>query len=357
MSDVGSARNLRFERFESRLLLTGGVFNFALEHGNCDSEQLLPINQQASVQANTAQPKEHAQNTPRTQAEPAQSASTPSANLRIESAQLQASTPISLTAPPQSQAELRQPNIVDAAIAALANETSSEVGSESTLDLLTDKVSIIQSDATSQIVGTESLIAQQGNTRGTSLSDRPSLVDDSYIDLAPLDPFESLTEDSDPWQLEFRTIPLLKQFHERPISEQLFGDRSELTDQLIQGWLGGPGGLIALEQIILPANQFPHDAGIVNAGLQSTVALHRSLNLAAGSVTPALSGQVLDAIMASLEKMSASEVQPVTEPSAFRIPRVVYPTAAVVATTIAITIAARRKHKHPLSNLQFTNVQ
>ncbi|MEZ6079704.1 MAG: hypothetical protein R3C56_29750 [Pirellulaceae bacterium] len=318
MSDIGSARILRFERFESRLLLAGEVFEFASDHGNLDSEQLLPINQQEFVRANTAQPKELAQNAPRTRAEPAENASPPSVNLRIESAPLQASSPLSLTASPPSQAELRQPNIVDAAIGALANETSSEVDSESTLDQLTDVVSIIQAEATSQIVGTESLTAQQENTRGTSLSDRPSLVDDSYIDLAPIDPFESLTEDSDPWQLESRTIPLLKQIHERPIREQLLGDRAELLDPWMQGWLGGTGGMIALEHIVCPRIRFPHDAGIVNAGLQSTVALHRSLNLAAGIVTPALSGQVLDAIMASLEKMSASEVQPVIEPSPIR---------------------------------------
>ena len=354
MNDVDAVRILRLERLESRSLLAGGVFDFTVFHGNFKAERPSPINQPAIVQDNPARPQVVAQDTTRTRAEPAQNASVSSASVTIESAALQASPPNSLSPSALPQAELRQPNAIDAAVVALANENSSVVDSESTIELLTDEVSSMRSEETLPVVETESLTARQVNAFGLSLSDRSSTLGDDYIELTPLDPFESVTEESNPWQLESRIIPLIKQAHERPMVEQPLGERAELINQWMQD---GLGELIALEQVILPANKFPLEATLGSANLQSTVALHRSLNLVAGSLSPALSGQVLDEIMASFERMTDSKVQPVIEPSPFRIPTVVYPNAAVVATTIGIAIAARRKRKHPQTNLQFSGGQ
>lgn len=78
----------------------------------------------------------------------------------------------------------------------------------------------------------------------------------------------------------------------------------------------------------------------------------KSLNLISETINPAHSEHVLDEIMASLQRAAVLATQPIMETSQPRIPMATYPVIAVVTTTIALS--ARRKSKHPHSNLQFT---
>jgi hypothetical protein len=370
MSDFSDARTLRLERLESRSLLAGGVFDFALTTGNVESDHLHPKSHHLKPQNDSFRPHEVARNVPRSarieapptrqappqQSQSVQNASASDANEAIAVAPVRTTTPASSPSPPttpQSQGSSRQPSAIDAAIASLASETSSEANADSALAQPTGEVSTIESATSSRIVVTETFNVQRENAFLPTVSDSPSAADDGLIDLAPFESFEPSTNNADasePWELGRQTIPLLRQ-----IAQHAVGDRAEPVDQMMQDWFNGPGGLIALDQVNLPAIAFPLDSVMIDVGLESTVALHRSLNLVASSVTPALSGRALDAIMASLEQVAASETQPVIEPSPLRIPTAAYPVVAVVATTIAVS--ARRKHKHPQSNLQFTDGQ
>ncbi|NNE01057.1 MAG: hypothetical protein HKN47_27390 [Pirellulaceae bacterium] len=254
------------------------------------------------------------------------------------------------------------------ALSSLPTATSTEAALESKPAISNDDVVNMSSATSSQIDATEGIglqqeVVQEDDAVVQTASDRVHAAEDGWIDLATIGSFDAFTENSDqsdPWKLDLQTIPLLRQLTQHAVGEYIAGDRTvgrraELADQMIRDWFNGPGGLIALDQVDLPGVTFPHDAARIHVGLQSTVALHRSLNLVASGVTPALSGPVLDAIMASLDQMASSETQPVIEPSPLRIPSMAYPAVAIVATTVAVS--ARRKHKQPHSNQQFTGNQ
>lgn len=362
MSDFSDARALRLERLECRTLLAGGVFDFAFSEGNIEFN-LLPNNPPGDssrpdeVGRNNPQPTRSetpsARKEPPRQNQPAQNVPGPAANEIFAVAPLLAanpSSPPSFPPTPQTQAVTREPSAVDAAIALLTSETSTEANAESDLAQLTNEVSTIDPATRSRIIATETTTTQQENAVVPMVIDNPSASDDGFIELAPLEsfqPFFSNDRGNERWELDRHTIPLLRQ-----IARHADVDRTALVDQMMKDWFTGPGGLIALDQVDLPAITLPLEADMIDVGLESTVALHRSLDLVASSVNPALSGRVLDAIMASLEHVAASETQPVIEPSQLRIPTATYPAVAVVATAIALS--ACRKHKHPQLNLQFT---
>lgn len=345
MSELGDARILRLEHLESRSLLAGSVLLFAVDSGDLDANQQPALNLQANPQGDSARPIPFTQNVSPLQNQPTGSPFAPTAVQRSIAAPLETPTTAFSATTPQSLAEPRPAVAIDAANAAFVDEPTNEASADSTVDLATDEVSTIHSESSSRIIVTETLNALQGETLGPTIIDTLSIANDGYIDLAPRDPFEPPAKSDQPWRLDARTIPLINQIARRAIGDRMQNDRADVVDRLMDHWFRGPGGLIAMDQINLPSNRFPLDAAIVDTRLQSTVALHRSLNFMAGSVEPALSGQVIDAVMASLTRATASVRQPVIEQSRIRIPTMAYPTAAAIASSIVISNRRKKSEK------------
>jgi len=382
MTDFGDARILHLERLELRTLLAGGVFEFASAANDIALEKLHPI-----ARADSGQPHEVARNAPpsaRTEAlpprhdparqsrsvrpyedfrialptppveaaqdpqgltqqdQPAREAFTPPVGEEIGFASVQETLPAStrsIPSSPPTQPSSRQPGTIDAAIASLASETTIKTSTDDALARPSDETSTVDSATSSPIMATDTIDVKPRITSSTDFSGDSPSDDNGLIDLPPLESFEPLsnqTGEREAWQLESRTMPSLRQIAESD------GNRADLLDRVMQDWFIGPGGLISLDQVKLPAIAIPFDSSVIDVGLESTLSLHRSLSPVPGTLNPALSGEVLDAIMASIENAAASETQPTAEPSATRVSAAIYPAAAVVATTIAIT--TRRKH-------------
>ncbi|MFK8115631.1 MAG: hypothetical protein AB8B91_25780 [Rubripirellula sp.] len=415
MSNFHDARALRLERLESRSLLAAGVFDFGLSTGNSDADRphRQPPGDSARPhevardprqsarpertgheprhQDRSSRPRQGSRNAlkpTRFEAPPAQQ-ETPSPAVSVPTT-LTGSTdrpedqtarpvtsfispseqtfvsvqPTTLASPsrlvtPQPQASSRQPSATDAAIASLVSEASTEAAVDSVPVQTADEVSTIDSTASSPIAATDGPSVTQENAASriadhANVDYQPSADNKGFIELSPLESFQPSTQDtseSEPWELDRYTIPWLQRIAQHTIEEHGLGDRADVADQMMRDWFSGPGGLIALDQVKLPAFVLPLDPTMIDVGLESTVALHRSLNIVGSNVTPALSGPVLDAIMTSLERVVASETQPTIEPSTLRVPVAVYPVVAALATTMAVS--ARRKHKRPASDLEF----
>lgn len=164
---------------------------------------------------------------------------------------------------------------------------------------------------------------------------------DGYIELLPLwktDPLNSEPEASE-WKIDSNAIPHIRNALQSPLYRT-----PELADLAIRDWFAGPGGLINLDHGGSPALYLPVPSELINVELESMVGLHRSLDLIAAGVTEPISGPMLEAILASIEDITASESQPISEATPFQLPTVAYPALAVIAS--GVTIAAHRRRSH-----------
>lgn len=283
-------------------------------------------------------------------------------------------SPVVATAP-----RLQLPNQTNQAD--LASATASEVtpsvalvGDSVNESSASEDVATTEQSASSQteILATSDFQQENSPTDGVAVvvsdravgGERVWNSDIGYVDLAPLGSLDPLStssndnrSDNEPWELDLGATRLLRRLALQSAGQQVASersdDRSDVVDRMMQDWFDGTDGLIALEQVDLPTRTQRLDAIMVDVGLDSTVALHRSINLVAGNITPAISGAALDAIMASLEQTAVSQTQPVDDATGVRIPVAAYPAFAAVATTIAVS--ARRKRKHPLQSTSCSN--
>ena len=172
-----------------------------------------------------------------------------------------------------------------------------------------------------------------------------SSANDGYIQLLPLwqtDPLQSDSETKE-WKIDSNIIPRIRNALQSPLHRI-----PELADLAMRDWFAGPGGLIDLDHGGSTALFFPVPSELINVELKSIVGLHRSLELIAAGVTEPISGPMLDAILASIEDITASESQPIAEAAPFRLPTVAYTALAVVASSVTIAAHRRRTHlSHP----------
>ena len=269
-----------------------------------------------------------------------------------------------------TQVTIRNPAAISLVADRTDNDSLANLNIESEVASSSNERPTIDSSTLAQSKVSDRLEIQHAKVQASSLgrdavSDVQEQVVDSvggFIDLSPLDltnpnidaSFNEF-DDSEPWTLDLNSTRLLgrlsnqsaiQEFATLQATDDRIDNRARVVDRTIQDWFNGAGGLIALDQVNLPASVLRLDALMINIGLDSTVALHRSIDHDGGRITPAISGPALDAIMASLEQVAASKTQPINDPRAFRIPVAAYPAVAAVATTIAVS--ARRKHKTPL---------
>lgn len=351
MNENHESRVLRIEPLENRSLLAGNLFagdEIALDLF-ADSASSGP---QRNVEASQTQEVRTVGNDTGPNVRQADRPNQPNSNRDIPqntqvNFDLQTSrtlTPIqgqqSQPSPPPEVASRPPVLAVDAAIAAVTSselvaDIVDEVSSPEAEDLLArplrNSVTGIASNQRQILPLTADLSAA---------SEEPS---SGLIELSPLNLELSLDDPLDeryqPWQLDSGLAP-----HIRSVIEQASNHRAEITDAAIAAWFGGPGGMIAVDQVLLPNNSFIAGLDWLNVQLESTVNLHRSLEMIASGTTPPISDVALDAIMASLAKIADSQVQPINSLQPFDIPRITYPAIAIVT---AAAIAARRKHRHP----------
>lgn len=164
---------------------------------------------------------------------------------------------------------------------------------------------------------------------------------EGQVDLAPLWSTDNVQfeEDASPWQLGQSIVPSI-----RSIIDRAGPPTDEVVDALVQSWFGGSSGMISLDHVTLPISMVSSPIAWIDVQLESTVMLHRSLEMIAGGNTAPLSDVTLDAIMASLDAMAESQSQPVAGVKPVEVSAIVYPAIAVLT---AVAVASRRKHKHP----------
>ncbi|EMI46510.1 hypothetical protein [Rhodopirellula sp. SWK7] len=232
---------------------------------------------------------------------------------------------------------------IDAAISSLTSVSSEQTTVESAADSV-QPVSTIEPESDGFVVESETI--ESGEEGGLLLaSDNEAREHDhGLLQWVPLWGFGQSHQDGqnvqNEWELSRDTLPLLKRVIEASPDERI-----EIADELMAGWFSGPGGMIALDRVLLPSPKFAIENLSIDVQLESAVMLHRSFGMVASGVVPPLSGPVLDAIMASLEEAASSQNQPVGVTAVPRLPTAAYP--AIVAITTGIAIAARRQFKHP----------
>ncbi len=166
-------------------------------------------------------------------------------------------------------------------------------------------------------------------------------ANEGLIDLAPLWSNDSLENqyDASPWRLGQPIVLGMQSIIDRASQPS-----DEVVDALIQSWFGDSSGMIAIDHVTLPASMVLSPIDWIDVQLESTVMLHRSLQMiASGDVAP-ISDVALDAIMASLNAMAESQTQPLAVIQPVEVPATIYPAIAVLT---AVAIASRRKHRHP----------
>jgi hypothetical protein len=356
-------RRLRLERLESRSLLAGGVLELTLffeptfdtpTTGVVD-EATSPRPQGFVTSSNTdnqaiSRPAQQVpqQNTSREQSRPVQN----TADQAPDRLELAFNPPQQLRVDhrPDQDPNFRTPAAVDQAIAALASETTIEVVDEATspqaqeFSALPVETQSLQTPQTSELRSTQ--------TR--RLDAIESSTDSGMIDLSPLDPLTPQLGERSDWELNQGTFPLLERIRDAARNDDRLNNQSAEIDQVMQDWFSGPGGLIAVDSVELPAGPFFLDSDMLNEGLRATVALHRSLGWSPETIAPALSGEAIDAVMQSLNHVAQSVVQPVIQTARPIVSSAVYPSAAAIAAT-TLAINYRRKHRLPESNLQITD--
>lgn len=269
----------------------------------------------------------------------------------------------------QSIADLPTPitppsdDAVDSAIGVLTAAAENQATAETRLQRSYDAVKTTQVEESAGQLHVEADVQPQSDRVVTPQAVEDSeTIENGWIDLAPWKPFDLTpsdaeaaellpTESGEPesWRLDPSTSASLTQ-----LSQQSFGREVTMVDDAMRGWFVGPGGMIELEPFELPAIRFTVDASRIDVAVESALALHRSTDPVIGAGHPALSDQVLDAIMASVQQVASSEIQPVSDPSGLQIRSAALPTAAAIAATLAVS--SRRKHRHPQPALQSTRV-
>ncbi|TWT53688.1 hypothetical protein Pla22_13190 [Rubripirellula amarantea] len=177
-------------------------------------------------------------------------------------------------------------------------------------------------------------------------------IDDGLIELSPFELDLALQDLSgqgrESWQVDAITVPRIRSMIERAAFLEI-----ESADLMMQSWDARPGGLIAIDRVLLPQATYSPINGLLDVRLESTLMLHRSLELMASGDGQPVSDVVLDAIMASLNEVAESETQPVTSVKSTRITAIAFPAIAVL-TGVAMAVRRKHKDKHPAT---FTEVK
>jgi len=381
MSNNHSSRSLRLERLESRSLLAAGVFDFTFHaddsnrsavdldrsHPGMESKQDGRSGSDGRSDSRPNRDQHHRRDPhdrPRNRPEPIN-------HLRLN--ELTQSSPIvgnppSTTTNDRPVTQLASRNEVSTPINTFPTTRAPSI--DAALASLTSTIAEDSSPSVAEVVETFGLPEPSAETLDEFRyeASRPQSIinpqtgsvdlpnsDDGFIELAPIRPLandetngnQPTATELEPWSLNRDIFPMLKR-----LLESTPGDRAEIADALIDDWFGDGSGMIALKRVVLPANPFVIDTLPIDVRLESTLMLGRTLELFASGATPALSGPVLDAIMASLQESAESASQPVAQASLLNSPTIAYPAAVIIPTTLAIS--NHRKHKFSTSNLQRT---
>ncbi|QDS94693.1 hypothetical protein FF011L_34730 [Roseimaritima multifibrata] len=357
MKENHESRMLRIEPLENRSLLAGNLFAgdaialdlFADSAASSGSQQNVEANQTQEVRTIGNDNGPIVQQSDRTNPSNDERGSTPNAQVDFDSQSTVTQSTVTLTpiedqqSQQSSSAEVanrQTASAVDAAIAAITfSELVTGIVDQVTSPVAEDSLARPLGNSVTGVASNQRQISPL--TAGLSAaSEEPS---NGLIDLSPsnleLSIDDPVDEHHQPWQLDSGVAP-----HIRLVIEQASNHQAEITDAAIAAWFRGPGGMIAVDQVLLPANAFIAGLDWLDVQLESTVNLHRSLEMIASGTTPPISDVALDAIMASLGEIAGSKVQPINSIYQFEIPRITYPVIAIVT---AAAIAARRKHRHP----------
>ena len=166
------------------------------------------------------------------------------------------------------------------------------------------------------------------------------------IELTPLGQWQTLEEPYEPasesWHLDREILPRLSETIEVGSAELV-----ETVDTVVDQLFDEGGGMVAIDQVQLPAGYIEIQSAFTKVQVESTVVLYRSLDLIASSdismPSSQLNGPILDSIMATLGDVAESQTQPVDDPSKSRLSAIAYPIVAIAATGAAFS--ARQKSK------------
>lgn len=380
MNHENSPRRLRLEKLESRELLAGGIFDFTenvdQHRSSRDSNQRKPDRPSLeSIQEDRThrdhgkpqrrdrdggRPVENAQETlPATVQPPLQTNSvvaTTNRELTLNpflpvSRQQTVAPPAATTLRVEEVDEALTLSIPSGLVTEEAFDGDSAKALTSEIEIGVSTVREVESEPVQQLQDLPIAESEDGLLSTTDLPQTFNAFDSSGNDagtiaLSPLRAFDPLgkTDDSDAWQLPKAAFPQL-----RRIVETAQSNRLALHDRVLQEWFHGPGGMIALDEVKLPADCPVTLFDAIEVRLESELGLHRSLGLVSGNVQPALSVDLLDAIMASIEQAATSEKQPIATTARLRIPSVVYPGAAVAATALVLSHQRRQSTKTSVS--------
>lgn len=355
MNENHECRILRIEPLESRTLLAGNLFagdDIALDLFGDDAAS---SGLQQSVEGSQTQEVRSIGNNNGTNLPETTGASQPNTDpdLAQNSAFNFASQATAGETPSQDQPTQQASSVevanrlpiaaVDAAIAAF---TASEPpkAAEATISSVTQTTSelAIEQISESSVVSSIQTSQRQFAPFTPILSVAVQEPSDGLIELPPsnLDqPLDDPQDDSHlPWQFDLTVLPQIRSAIERASDH-----RAEITDAAIASWFCGPSGMIAVDQVLLPARPVIAAVDWLDVQLEATVRLHRSLELIASGKALPISGVALDAIMASLSDMAESQVQPIDSSHPIEIPKLAYSALAILTTGV---IAARRKRRH-----------
>lgn len=150
------------------------------------------------------------------------------------------------------------------------------------------------------------------------------------------------SSDDASWKIKRETIRRLGEMEDRSVLEH-----PGSTDQAMQGWFGGPGGLIEIEagDGMLPVGDAA--GAIVDIPLDVILGSHRSLDLVAAASFSGSETAVRDAVLAAIAGEQADHAAPLQEQASTRFHTIAYSGAALIASTLAI--ASRRKQAGSLS--------
>lgn len=345
MNDHDGTRVLRIEPLEKRSLLAGNLFGgddlrinlFGHDKRGDDQSRILDSDRSQQVAANIPNNRQptrivaDATTIPPRQDSPAG----PSLFVVVEAAPLSATTVPDVE---QRRSQAPADAVIDTAIAAFTTDEVTEAADGIVEDdlLLREE----RQESHSAPIATSGTLTdlRSGLSR---IQVAPIERDGGLIELSPLE-FD-LSEDgsrdkSEPWQIGADILPKI-----RSALEQTTDLHGQVVDAAIASWFGGnagSGGMIAVDQFILPQTVFDTAIEWIEVALQSDLKLHRSLGMIAGGSTPPISDVTLDAIMASLAEIADSQTQPISSIHRFEVPTVAYPAIAILTT---VAIAARRK--------------
>lgn len=395
------ARLLRLEGLEKRSLLAGGIMDFtAIDAFNRDrsNHNQFDHNVTRRDQDRPAQVAEHrlhggnrdpqnADRPPKTRAESGRERR-PEPPRQSELQSQLARPPVAITAPAFSQADLA-PTIAPADALPRAETAPNDDVDASTPNRLVPPnadalTTLVDSPAARQPAPevsppTSSLVAVTVDSNPTvdveqspvAMTEKSIAADQAFSSPDPLGQIESPA--ADPVVVDTRQTddlieltPFLKSSdvdHASASSEEAFHldlailsrlrdairptstDFAEASDEIFRDWLHGPGGMIALSRMDFPSDKIAFNKIMVDVHLESTLTLHRTLELFATSSSSltnvSLSDAMLDNIMATLGELTESQTQPITEPVPTRLTSLAYPIIGLAVTGAALTARHR----------------